>query len=203
VALQADVSEEGTGGRLVAEAVRSYGKLDVLVNNAGIYPQVPMLQMEPPQFDKVYRVNLKGLAFVSKAAAKRMIEQGGGGKIINIASIDSFHPSMVGLAAYDASKGGVLMFTRSLALELGRHGINVNGIAPGGVRTEGTAKPLEGSGFTEEQVEKMMAAFTARIPLGRMGVPDDIAKVAVFLASSDADYMTGEMIIVDGGMLRS
>ena len=95
------------------------------------------------------------------------------------------------------------MFTKSLALELARHGITVNGIAPGGVQTEGTARPLEGSGLTPEQMQKMMADFTARIPLGRMGTPDDIAKVAVFLASSDADYMTGEMVVVDGGMLLS
>lgn len=203
VAAQADVAAEGAGELLVARCVAEFGALDILVNNAGIFPQVPFLRMEPALFDKVIGINLKGLAFVSKAAALRLVEQGKGGRIINIASIDSFHPSMVGLAAYDASKGGVVMFTKSLALELGRHGITVNAIAPGGVVTEGTSKPLEGSGLTEEEMRKMMAAFTARIPLGRMGVPDDIAKVAVFLASSDADYITGETIVVDGGMLLS
>ncbi|MGE5527839.1 MAG: SDR family NAD(P)-dependent oxidoreductase [Patescibacteria group bacterium] len=203
VAVQADVAEDGAGARLVERVVREFGGLDVLVNNAGIFPQVPMVRMEPALFDKVYRVNLKGLAFVSQTAANRMIEQGGGGRIINIASIDAFHPSMVGLAAYDASKGGVVMFTKSLALELGPHKILVNGIAPGGIATEGTSRPLEGSGMSKEEMEKMLAAFTARIPLGRMGVPDDIAKVAVFLASEDADYITGETIVVDGGMLLS
>lgn len=200
---QADIAEEGAGERLVARCVEAFGAIDILVNNAGIFPQVPVLQMTPEVFDRVYRINLKGLAFASKAAAARMIEQGRGGKIINIASIDAFHPSMVGLAAYDASKGGVVMFTKSLALELGRHGITVNAIAPGGITTEGTSRPLEGSGLTAEEMRRMLEAFTARIPLGRMGVPDDIAKVAAFLASADADYITGETIIVDGGMLLS
>jgi NAD(P)-dependent dehydrogenase (short-subunit alcohol dehydrogenase family) len=95
------------------------------------------------------------------------------------------------------------MFTKSLALELGKYGIHVNAIAPGGIQTEGTSKPLEGSKLTGEQMKKMMDDFTKRIPLGRMGMPDDIAKVAVFLASSYSDYITGETIIVDGGMLLS
>lgn len=201
VAVQADVAEEGIGEKLIDQCMKEFGGIDVLVNNAGIFPIAPVLQMTPELFDRVYRVNLKGLAFVAKAAATRLVAQGRGGKIINIASIDAFHPSMVGLAAYDATKGGVVMFTKSLALELGRHGITVNAVAPGGVATEGTAKPLEGSGMTEDQMRQMMAAFIARIPLGRMGVPDDIAKVTVFLASSDADYITGETIVVDGGML--
>ena len=201
--MQADIAEEGAGERLVAGCIESFGAIDVLVNNAGIFPQVPALQMTPELFDRVYRINLKGSAFAAKAAAARMVEQGRGGRIINIASIDAFHPSMVGLAAYDASKGGVVMFTKSLALELGRHGITVNAIAPGGITTEGTSRPLEGSGLTSEEMRRMMEAFTARIPLGRMGVPDDIAKVAVFLASGDSDYITGETIIVDGGMLLS
>jgi 2-deoxy-D-gluconate 3-dehydrogenase len=200
---QADVSEEGTGEKLVERCIKTFGGIDILVNNAGIYPQKPMLEMTPDIFDRVYRVNLKGLAFISKAVAAKMVELGTKGKIINIASIDAFHPSMIGLTAYDSSKGGVVMFTKSLALELGHYGITVNAIAPGGIQTEGAAKPLENSGMTEEQMKQMLNAFTARIPLGRMGLPDDIAKVAAFLASSDADYITGETIVVDGGMLLS
>jgi len=203
IAMQVDIAEEDAGKKIIAKCIEKFNAIDILVNNAGIFPQVPMLEMAPDLFDKVYRINLLGLAFTAKAAALKMIELGKGGKIINIASIDAFHPSMIGLAAYDASKGGVVMFTKSLALELGKHGINVNAIAPGTIQTEGTSKPLEGSNLTKEQMEKIMDDFTKRIPLGRMGTPDDIAKVAVFLASSYSDYITGETIIVDGGILLS
>ncbi len=202
-AMAADISKEGTGRAIVDECVKRFGRIDILVNNAGIFPQVPMLEMEEKLFDKVYQINLRGLAFTAKAAALQMIKQGGGGRIINISSIDALHPSMVGLAAYDASKGGVTMFTKSLALEVGKHGILVNAIAPGGIRTEGTAKPLEGSGMTEAQMKAMMEGFLKQIPLGRMGEPDDIAKAAAFLASDYADYITGETLVVDGGRLLS
>jgi 2-deoxy-D-gluconate 3-dehydrogenase len=202
-AMAADISKEGTGRAIVDECVKRFGRIDILVNNAGIFPQVPMLEMEGKLFDKVYQINLRGLAFTAKAAALQMIKQGGGGRIINISSIDALHPSMVGLAAYDASKGGVTMFTKSLALEVGKHGILVNAIAPGGIRTEGTAKPLEGSGMTEAQMKAMMEGFLKQIPLGRMGEPDDIAKAAAFLASDYADYITGETLVVDGGRLLS
>lgn len=201
VSIRADMADPDTGERIVNRAIEEFGSLDVLVNNAGIYPVVPMLQMKPELFDKVYAINLKGLAFATKAAAAQMIRQGKGGKIINIASIDSFRPSMIGLAAYDASKGGVLMFTKNMALELAPHKININAVAPGGIGTEGTAKLGGNRPMSPEEQQKMMEAFLARIPLGRMGVPDDIAKVAVFLASSASDYMTGEAIIVDGGAL--
>jgi 2-deoxy-D-gluconate 3-dehydrogenase len=198
-AMQADVAEDGIGERIVAKCIELFGSINILVNNAGIYPTSPVLKMTPDFLDKVYSINLRGLIFISKSAAARMVEQGKGGKIINIASIDAFHPSMIGLAAYDASKGGVVMFTKSLALELGPHGITVNSIAPGGIQTEGSSKPL--AGMTEAQMNQLTKAFAAKIPLRRMGVPDDIGKVAVFLASSASDYVTGETIIVDGGVL--
>lgn len=194
VAMRADVTEERAGDAMVARCVAAFGSVDILVNNAGIYPFALMMETTPALFDKVYAINLKGLVFSAKAAAAQMIKQGQGGKIINIASIDGLHPSMIGLAAYDSSKGGVVMFTKAFALEMGRHHIMVNAIAPGGIRTEGTVKMGE---MTEEQLQ----AASARIPLGRMGVPEDIAKVAVFLASPASDYMTGEIVVVDGGML--
>lgn len=196
VALQADVSDPESGSVMVTHCVESFGSVDILVNNAGIYPFAPMMATTPALFDKVYAINLRGLAFCAKAAAAQMIQQGKGGKIINIASIDGLHPSMVGLAAYDSSKGGVVMFTRAFALEMGRHQIMVNAIAPGGIATEGTAQM---GAATAEQIQ----AMNAKIPLGRMGVPEDIAKVAVFLASSASDYMTGEVMVVDGGVLLS
>jgi len=199
--LVADISKEEGWAKAVKACVSDFGKLDILVNNAGIYPQVPMLKMEPSLFDKVIAVNLKGLAFLSKTAALQMMKQGKGGRIINIASIDSLHLSMVGLAAYDSSKGAVWSFTKNFAVEMAPHNILVNAIAPGAIATEGTAKPLRGSGMTEAQMRKMMEGFTNRIPLGRMGQPEDIAKVVQFLASSAADYMTGSMLVVDGGIL--
>jgi 2-deoxy-D-gluconate 3-dehydrogenase len=194
-AMQIDISRDDAGDRMVEKCVAEFGALDILVNNAGIFPTVPMLEMEPALFDKVIAVNLKGLAYASKAAAAQMIKQGRGGRIINIASIDSIHPSMVGLAAYDASKGGVAMFNKSFALEVAPHNILVNAIAPGAITTEGTSGP------TQKERTQAMEEFIRMIPLGRAGVPDDIAKVAIFLASSAADYITGEMIVVDGGRL--
>jgi 2-deoxy-D-gluconate 3-dehydrogenase len=196
-----DVSAVDAGQTLVDECMANFGSVDILINNAGIYPMTPLLQQSRESWQRVMDINLTGLAFVSKAVASRMVEQGTGGRIINVASIDSLHPSMVGLAAYDSSKGGVLMFTRALALEVAPHGITVNAIAPGGINTEGTAAPLQGSGMTDEQMQMMMEQFAAAIPLGRMGDPDDIAKVALFLASPASDYVTGEQIVVDGGRL--
>jgi 2-deoxy-D-gluconate 3-dehydrogenase len=201
VAMQIDMTEEDAGSKIVSRCVEELGSLDILVNNAGIYPQVPVLEMNPEVFDRVYTLNLKSVAFTCKAAAVRMIEQGSGGAIVNIGSIDSFHPSMVGLAAYDASKGGVWMFTRNFALEVAPQGIRVNMIAPGGIATPGTSKPFATSGMPQEEFEAMMAAFTALIPMKRFGEPEEIGTAAVFLASDAASYVTGSALVVDGGRL--
>lgn len=199
--LTVDIGDDSAPDRIVSECARHFGGIDVLVNNAGIFPRVPALEMTPELFDRVLRINLRGLVFLSRAAARRMIEQKRGGKIINIGSIDSLRPSMVGLAAYDASKGGLLMFTRSFALEMAPHGVQVNAILPGGITTEGASRPLEGSGMTQAQMDELRARFVETIPLRRMGLPDDIAKVALFLATSGSDYMTGAHVVVDGGAL--
>jgi 2-deoxy-D-gluconate 3-dehydrogenase len=201
VSMAIDISSPQAGERLVEECVANFGSVDILVNNAGIYPMTPMLQTTREMWQRVVDLNLTGLAFVSKAVGNRMVEQGTGGKIINVASIDALHPSMVGLAAYDSSKGGVLMFTRAFALEMAQHQVNVNAIAPGGIATEGSAAPLQGSGMSEADMKAMTEQFIAGIPLKRMGEPDDIAKVAIFLASPASDYMTGELVVVDGGAL--
>jgi len=199
--INVDLTDQNAPETMIAEMVKVFGGIDVLVNNAGIYPMVPMLEMKPDLFDRVYTLNLKAAAFTCREAAKQMIKQGSGGKIVVIASIDSIHPSSVGLAAYDSSKGGVLMFTKNFALEVAKYGINVNAIAPGGIATEGASLSSPLSKLSKEEIEKITAGFIAQIPLGRMGIPDDIAKVTMFLASNAADYMTGSLVVVDGGRL--
>jgi len=199
--VQCDVSREGEVIGMLGTAVSRMGGIDILVNNAGIYPRVPLAQMTGDDFEQVISVNLKGTFLCSREVSRQMIEQKRGGCIINIASIDSVHPSSRGLSAYDASKGGVLTLTKSLALELGRHGIRVNTIAPGGILTEGVLSHLRGS--QEEQGRKQLRAFMARMVLGRMGSADDVGRVALFLASDLASYMTGSLVVVDGGYLIS
>ncbi|HET7465325.1 MAG TPA: SDR family oxidoreductase [Candidatus Dormibacteraeota bacterium] len=194
-----DIADADAAAAAVQRVVDELGSIDILVNNAGIYPTSPVLEMTPEFFDRVIDVNLRGLVFMSKAAGLQMVKQGRGGKIVNVASIDSVHPSMPGLAAYDASKGGVLMFTKNFALEMAPHNVTVNAIAPGGITTEGASKPMQG--MTAEQLQQLTKQFISQVPLGRFGTPDDIAKVAVFLASPASDYMTGSLVIVDGGRL--
>lgn len=193
-AIKADVSRVADAARAVEETVQAFGRLDILVNNAGIFPMSPALEVGEALWDKVLDINLKGLFFFTQAAAREMIKEGHAGKIINIASIDAFHPTG-NLVHYDSSKGGVVMLTKSLALEFGPQNITVNAIAPGGIQTPGTGGP--------SIPDEMIQAFVARIPLRRMGVPDDIAGVALFLASSAADYMTGSIVVVDGGFLQA
>lgn len=202
-AIYADASSVDDARKVVQATVDAFGTLDILVNNAGIYPFTPALQMTEAMWDKVLGINLKGVFFFAQAAAQQMVQAGHGGKIVNIASIDGLHPTG-NLAHYDSSKGGVIMLTKSLAFEFGKHKINVNAIAPGGIQTPGgqaqSADILKASTIPVEELTK---AFTARIPLGRMGEPDDIAKVVLFLSSSASDYMAGSLIVVDGGFLLS
>lgn len=194
-----DVTNEQACNATIQRCVDEFGSIDILVNNAGIYPTSPVLEMTTELFDHVIDVNLRGLVFMSKAAGLQMVRQGRGGKIVNVASIDSVHPSMTGLAAYDASKGGVLMFTKNFALEMAPHNVCVNAIAPGGITTEGASKPMQG--LTAEQMKQITAEFVKQVPLARFGAPDDIATVAVFLAAPASDYMTGSLVVVDGGRL--
>jgi 2-deoxy-D-gluconate 3-dehydrogenase len=176
---------------MVHAAVESFGGIDILVNNAGIYPMVPLADLDAATFRHVLDVNLTGLFLCTKHASARMIEQGRGGRIVNVTSIDALHPSMVGLSHYDASKHGAWGFTKNVALDLAPHGIWVNAVAPGGIMTPGTG----------EMDEENMRAFEAMIPMGRLGEPDDIARAVLFLASELASYMTGSQIVVDGGRL--
>lgn len=202
-AIYADASSVDDASKAVQATVDAFGRLDILVNNAGIYPFTPALQMNESIWDKVLGINLKGTFFFAQAAAQQMTQAGHGGKIVNIASIDGLHPTG-NLAHYDASKGGVVMLTKALALEFGPHKINVNAIAPGGIQTPGgQAQSAAILQSIEMPVEELTKAFMARIPLRRMGEPDDIAKVVLFLASPASDYMTGSLIVVDGGYLLS
>jgi 2-deoxy-D-gluconate 3-dehydrogenase len=196
-AMQADVSSPEQATRVIDAAVGAYGRIDTLVNNAGIYPTIPVMQMQPMDFQRIISVNLEGAFFCTKAAAQRMIEQGSGGKIINITSIDALHPSIIGLAMYDASKHGLWGFTKNVALELAPHKIWVNAIAPGAISTPGTGAV----GPANPQLEESLKPFIAKIPMHRIGEPDDIGKVALFLASDLSNYMTGSQIVVDGGVL--
>ena len=199
ISVQTDVSDQPQVERMVEVATEAYGGLDILVNNAGIYPNVPVMELSEESFEHILSVNLKGVFLCTKACAAQMIKQGKGGKIINITSIDAVHPSMAGLAAYDASKHGVWGFTKNIALEFAPHKIWVNAIAPGAVNTPGTGV---GTPIGKE-LEEIMKLFLAKIPMKRMGEPDDIGRVALFLASDFSSYMTGSQIVVDGGVLLS
>ena len=199
----ADASSPDDAVKMVQTTTDAFGHLDILVNNAGIYPIVPFDQMTEEVWDKVLDLNLKGTFFCSQAAAKQMTEQGQGGKIINLASIDGLHPSGM-TSHYSASKGGIIMLTKALALELAPNKILVNAIAPGSIITPGTDAVRSGlSGQMGVPPESILENFMPRVPLQRMGHPDDVAKVALFLASSASDYVTGDVIVADGGFLLS
>lgn len=202
--LACDVSQEAAVAAMVKEAAASMGGLDILVNNAGIFPFKMLPDMTADDFMKVMDVNLKGVFVCAREAARLMAAQGSGGCIINIASIDALHPSNPGLSAYDASKGGVLALTKSLALEFSGDRIRVNAIAPGGVMTEGTRGAMTAqSGAAATDMRAWLKAFMARTALKRMGQPDEIARVALFLASELSAYMTGSLVLADGGMMVS
>jgi 2-dehydro-3-deoxy-D-gluconate 5-dehydrogenase len=191
LAVACDVSDPAAVERMVDAAVERFGGVDILVNNAGIFPMLPLGELDLETFQRVIDVNLTGLFLCTKAASARMVAQGRGGRIINVTSIDALHPSMIGLAHYDASKHGAWGFTKNVALELAPHDILVNAIAPGGIRTPGVGD-IEGAD---------LEGFEAMIPVGSMGDPDDIGRVALFLASELSSYMTGAQIVVDGGRL--
>ncbi len=201
-AVKTDVSMEEDVNALVQKTLTHFGGIDILVNNAGIFPAIPLAKMSFADFRKVIATNLDGVFLCTKYASEQMIKQGNGGKIINITSIDALHPSSMGLAHYDASKHGVWGFTKNIALELAPHKIWVNAIAPGGILTPGVRAmqntPAYGAGI---DMDKTMESFLAKIPMHRLGDPDDIGKVALFLASEMSSYMTGTQIVVDGGVL--
>lgn len=187
-----DVSQREQVDAMVAQTVEYFGRVDILVNNAGVETIVPFLELPEAQWDKIIAVNLKGPFLCSQAVACQMVAQGTGGKIVNIASINS-QIALPGQAHYVSSKGGLLMLTKSTALELAKYKINVNAIGPGVIETAMTAGSLSNP--------ERRALLASHIPMGRVGQPRDVANVALFLASDESDYMTGTIIYVDGGWL--
>ena len=188
--VQADVSKPAHIERLFSEARRSFGRLDILVNNAGMYEFSPLEGVTEEHFHKHFNVNVLGLLFTTKEAVKQMGPDGG--SIINIGSVAS-SMRLPNSAVYSASKAAVEAITGVLAKELGPRKIRVNSISPGVIETEGS----RAGGFVGTDFQKTVEA---QAPLGRMGQPDDIAPTAVYLASSDSKYMTGETLLVSGGL---
>ncbi|MBP6880947.1 SDR family oxidoreductase [Candidatus Saccharibacteria bacterium] len=199
-AIQVDVSDEPQVQAMIQACQDTFGSVDILVNNAGVFPLQPIATMTYNQFQDVLDVNL-GSVFLSTKCASEIMKQQGGGTIINVTSVDALHPSIVGLAHYDASKHGTWGFSKNAALELAEHNIRVNAVAPGGIATPGLAKMSEGA--SAEQLKLGHDAQMAKIPMHRVGEPDEIGKVVLFLASDMSSYMTGEQIVVDGGLLLS
>lgn len=202
-AVRADVCRAEQVDEAVHAALAAFGRLDIVVNNAGIFPLQPVLDVTEETWDRVLDINLKGAFLVAKAAAQQMVQAGRGGRIINLASVDALHPN--GMATpYNTSKGGTLMLTKGLAVELAPHAIRVNAVAPGGITTPGSdAARAHVSGALRVPDAAILQGWIQRVPLRRMGEPDDVAKVVLFLASRAADFITGECIVVDGGYLLS
>jgi glucose 1-dehydrogenase len=197
VAVQADISELSQHGRLISTALEQFGRLDILINNAGVEFREPFLTTDPSVWDATMEVNLRAPYFLSQAAAQTMIRSGKGtrttaGKIINLSSVHDTVP-LPNRSVYAISKGAIAMLTRALALELAEHQINVNAIAPGAILTDMNREPLS--------IPENRARLLDRIPWNRIGDVGDVVGAALFLASSESDYVTGATIYIDGGLL--
>ena len=203
VAVECDVSVERDVERLMETAVSTFGRLDVLVNNAGVFSNFLLEHMAPDEFNRIIGVNVGGSFLCIRAAASRMRVQGDGGSIVNITSIDAIHPSGSGLSHYGTSKHAIWGLTKTMALELGPDGIRVNAVAPGPSLTEGAVEFVEAGAPEGIDVDAQWAAYEARIPLRRLAHPDDVARTTLFLASDLGAYVNGAQIVVDGGLLAA
>jgi len=189
IPFEMDVSKRESVEKAVEEFIEKQGKLDILVNNAGITGDSLLMRMSDKQWEDVLRINLYGTFYCTQAAIRSMIKARSG-RIINIASVVGVMGN-AGQANYAASKGGIIAFTKSVAREVASRSITANAIAPGFIKTA----------LTEQMTEKARSAIVERIPMVRLGEVEDIAKVALFLASDDAGYMTGQVLVVDGGLV--
>jgi glucose 1-dehydrogenase len=180
--------------QLIEQTVQTFGRLDIMVNNAGIETRTPLLETSEQQFEQTINVNLKGAFFGTKYAAQQMIAQGGGGRIINISSVHEVWP-MPGNTAYCCSKGGLRMLTATAGVELAPHGITVVGVGPGAVATAMNA--------AVRADPEQQAAILASIPLGRVGEPAEIANLVVWLASDQSSYTTATTVFIDGGIMQA
>jgi glucose 1-dehydrogenase len=191
--VRCDVSRKPEVVAAVAAAVKAFGRLDILVANAGIVHAAEFLDLEEADFDRVLAVNLKGVFLAGQAAARQMVAQGSGGAIVNMSSVNAILaiPNQV---PYVVSKGGINQLTRVMALSLAPHRIRVNAIGPGTILTEMAKTAVLGNKEAERKI-------LSRTPMGRLGEPDEVAAVAVFLASDEASYLTGQTIYPDGGRL--
>lgn len=186
-----DMSEKDAPRKIVEQVVEKFGRIDILINNAGMIRRAPAIDYSEDDWSTVLEVNLSSIFRLSQAAGKKMIEQGGG-KIVNIASLLSFQGGIT-VPAYTASKSGVAGLTKALANEWAKFNVNVNAIAPGYMATDNTA-PLRADETRNRQILE-------RIPAGRWGEPDDLAGAVVFLSSSASDYLQGHILVVDGGWM--
>jgi glucose 1-dehydrogenase len=194
IGVDADVSRVDQLQTLIDAAVSQFGRIDVMVNNAGVETRTSVLDTTEEQYDRVLSINLKSAFFGTQLAAKQMIKQGGGGRIINITSVHEDWP-MPGNTPYCLSKGGMRMLTRTAGVELAPHGICVVGVGPGAVAT-----PINASTMKDPT---LLAKLNAAIPLGRLAQPEEIANVVVFLAGDGASYLTATTIFADGGIMQS
>jgi len=196
-----DVSVPRDVDGLVSTAVERFGRLDVLVNNAAAYSNVRVDEMPLDRFAGVLDVNVNGAFWCARQAARQMIEQGSGGVIVNVTSIDALHPTSRGMSHYTTSKHALWGLTKCLALELGPHGIRTNAVAPGPSLTEGAIAYIKAGAPEGIDVERQWAEAAERVPMRRWADPDEIACVVMFLASDLSAYVNGAQIVVDGGYL--
>jgi 2-deoxy-D-gluconate 3-dehydrogenase len=196
-----DVSIRDEVDELVAAAVERFGRLDILVNNAAAYSNVHIEEMPLDSFDGVLDVNVSGAFWCARQAARRMLEQGDGGVIVNVTSIDALHPTSRGMSHYTTSKHALWGLTKCLALELGPRGIRANAVAPGPSLTEGAIEYIKAGAPEGIDVEKQWADAAGRVPMRRWADPDEIARAVVFLASDLSAYVNGAQLVVDGGYL--